>query len=134
MIRVAKVDADRVGSFLGSACAVHCALSGLALASVSFLGAGFWADERLEYAFIGLTLCVGSFAALRGFQRHRSWRPAVLFVTAVALVVSAHLMREEAGSTVLRAITSVMAVGGALTLVAFHRINNRMCRACQCEH
>lgn len=129
-----KVDADRVGSFLGTACAVHCALSGIALASISFLGSAVWMDERLEYAFIGATLTVGSFAALRGFRRHRSWRPALLFVTAFALVVSAHLMGHDRREGVLRAITTMMAVGGALTLVLFHRMNNRLACGCGREH
>ncbi|RYG31415.1 MerC domain-containing protein [bacterium] len=133
-MRTLKLNADRVGTFLGTACAVHCALSGLALASLSVLGASFWADERLEIGFIGLTLTVGSFAALRGFQRHRSWRPAVLFVTAVALVISAHLMGHAQENPVLRALTTVMAVGGALTLVLFHRLNNRMCGSCGTTH
>lgn len=129
-----KLSADRVGTLLGTACAVHCALSGLALASLSVLGAAFWADERLEIGFIGLTLSVGSFAALRGFRRHRSWRPAVLFVTAIALVISAHLMGHAQEDVVLRTLTTIMAVGGALTLVLFHRLNARMCGPCGTTH
>ncbi len=129
-----KINADRVGTLLGTACAVHCALAGLAFASLSVLGSAVWTDERLELAFIGLTLCVGSFAALRGFRRHRSWRPAVLFVTAVALVSAAHLMGHEHENVLLRALTTFMAVGGALTLVLFHRLNARMCGPCQRTH
>ncbi|MER3496847.1 MAG: hypothetical protein C4320_08850 [Armatimonadota bacterium] len=131
LMNVRRWDVDRVGSVLGSACAVHCALSGLALASISFLGAGFWMNERLEYAFIGTTLCVGTFAARRGFLRHRSWRPALLFVTALSLIVSAHLIGREGQVIFLRIVTSMMAVGGALTLVIFHRVNQCLCRNCE---
>lgn len=131
---ILKLDADRVGTWLGTACAVHCALSGLALASLSVLGGAFWADERLEIGFLALTLCVGSFAALRGFRKHRSWRPAVLFVTALALVGSAHLMGHEHGHAFLRVLTTLMAIGGALTLVLFHRLNDRLYGPCGRTH
>ena len=129
-----KVNADRIGSVLGTVCAVHCALSGLALASVSVLGSAFWTDHRLEYAFLGSALCLGSFSALRGFRQHRSWRPAVLFVTAMSLVGAAHLMGHEVHGTALRALTTLMAVGGALTLVLFHRLNARLCGPCARVH
>jgi len=112
---------DQLGSVASFACAVHCALTGLALGVLSSAGLGFVGNPILEFLFIGSTVALGLWAVVRGYRLHHSWHPPVLFLCGIAMIFLAH--KNEPGW-----VFSVL--GGAL-LITFHWINQKLTRQCR---
>jgi threonine/homoserine efflux transporter RhtA len=126
MARSLRLDLDRMGAVASIVCAVHCAITGVALGLLSVLGLGFFGSEPVEYGFLALTGTIGVFAAAHGYRRHRSLYPAVLFLAGLLCWFVSHFAfrHETLGGT-------LFAVGGGLCLVAYHVVNQRLAHACQ---
>ena len=116
---------DRVGIIVSGACAVHCTLLPLLIVALPVLGLGRWLDDRLEWAFIVTTACVGATAHLRAYIRdHRHVAPGLIFAIGFSLLLCARLFLEEH-----RLGPYTVGVGGVLA-AASHYANLRMCRCC----
>ena len=54
-----RIDLDKAGATASLACAVHCALMPLVVTLLPLVGLGFLADERTEWALLGLSAPAG---------------------------------------------------------------------------
>jgi hypothetical protein len=117
---VNKPNVDQLGSVASFACAIHCAVSGVALGVLSSVGLGFIGHPVLEVLFIGSTVSLGIWAVVRGFRIHHSWNPLLLFLAGLSMIVLAHL--NEPG-------WMFSVIGGAV-LIAFHWTNQRLTSRC----
>jgi len=137
-----RVDLDRVGAWASAACAVHCLLTSVALGVLGVIGLDWLGSLTSEIAFFGTAIVVGSFAVFQGYHRHRSWIPALILACGLSMVVVSHFVLGgghaqhgiEAGHAEapwLKALTTILSVGGGLTLVAFHITNARL-GSCRC--
>lgn len=115
---------DRMGTWLGMACAVHCLALPLFIGVLPFLGLQFLADEGIEIGFIGIGVTFALLAALWGVRRHGALRVAAAFAAAVGVLLLGFRIGEE---TVEGRV--VMAIG-ALALVLSHRTNRKLCASC----
>ena len=116
-----RPNVDQMGSVASFACAVHCALSGVALGALSASGLGFIGHPIIEGLFIGSAVALGLWAAIRGFKIHHMWKPPALFFAGMFAIVLAHV--SEPGW--------VFSVLGGTLLIAFHWINQRLTNQCR---
>ena len=121
---------DKVGAFASAACAVHCLLTGIAFSVLSVTGLSFLGSEAAEISFFSVAMVVGSFAIYSGFKKHRSCIPAAIFCFAIMVLILAHAVPAIKASL----LGTVLAVSGGLILVAFHLVNHRLPKRCECEH
>lgn len=121
-------------------CAVHCLLVGVALSVLSVLGLGFLGSRTAELAFFGLAIVIGAFAIYAGYQHHRSFKPALLYLAGIALVAISHffLGRHDHQAAQEATLTTILSVMGGLSLVSFHVVNTKLSQACHggchCPH
>ncbi|CAN5535626.1 hypothetical protein BH11ARM2_BH11ARM2_31520 [soil metagenome] len=127
-MRAIKLDADKLGQIAGTACAIHCAITGVALGVLSVVGLDFLGSETSEFFFIGITFCLGVWALVHGVRKHRSWVPAIVFISALTCIVGAHLVSHQSVPGV------ILSVVGGLGLVSFHILNQRYGKVCACGH
>lgn len=129
------MNVDKVGAIASMICAVHCALTGLALGLLSIVGLGFLGSPTAEVAFIGTALVLGTWAVVHGLKKHHSYLPALIFITGlVSLVLSHFVFGHNHGGTepqpLAATITSVL---GGLCFVSFHIVNFRLQKKCGCQ-
>lgn len=121
---------DRIGACASTLCAVHCLLTALALGLASMGWLGFLGHPVLEAAFLGVAVAVGLAAAIHGLKRHGSFRPALLFLLGLTLILVAHFGFGHEGHTIVSGILSAL---GGLSLVLFHLVNQRLGRGLRIE-
>lgn len=121
---------DKVGAIASAACAVHCLVTGVAFGVLSVTGLSFLGSAGAEIAFFAVAILVGSYAIYSGHRKHGSWIPAAMFISALGILFVSHGI-PSVHETLWGTITAVM---GGLTLVAFHLVNSRLPRRCECEH
>ena len=117
---------DRIGTYLSFACAIHCALTPLAVALLPFLALKSASHEIIHKGVIlvSVILAVGGFCW--GVRRHKDWRLLLLIGSGIVL-----LAFSQFGSYVH---AEMVASGGALCLAASHWINRQLCKRClRCE-
>ena len=118
---------DRVGTYAGLLCAVHCGLLGVAPALIAVAGLGSLWSPTAEWFAIAVAATFAFFGAVLGFRRHRrSWIPA-LFLLSVLWMLGARWLEHEGYSGPWFAIAC--ALGGLGTAIA-HFVN----RQCGVEH
>lgn len=115
---------DRLGTWVGAACAVHCLMLPLVVGVLPLLGLQFLAEEGVEYAFLGVASLVALLSALWGLRRHGALRMVAAFACAIGVVLLGFTIGEETAEGRV-----VMAIG-ALALVASHRANRKLCESC----
>lgn len=113
---------DRLGAFLGLACAIHCIAMPLLLGVLPALGLGFLADHTFDLVIVVLASIFAFFAARSGLRSHGDRRIVKGFVAAVLLLALGHLVGED---TLVGRIPSVL---GGLTLAVVHFLNLRASR------
>lgn len=115
--------ADRVGTGLSLACAVHCAalplFAGWAGLGRTHAPGGLW----LEAGMIGGAAVIGAFTLSAGYRRHRRVLPLFLLTAGLAILSAAHL---EA----LHSVEATAGVIGALLLLAAQWSNRRCASGC----
>lgn len=122
---------DRIGAVAGTVCAVHCALTGVALALLGTVGLGFLGSPWFDWLFVGIAIVVGSYAVFHGIRRHKSYLPSLFFVCGLAFVVVARLLHsnhdaETGHSEPHNPWLTGLSVLGGVCLVAFHWLNSRL--------
>lgn len=111
-------DVDRAGSVASTLCAVHCVLSGVLLGVLSSIGAGFLASETVEIGFLVLAGVFGVWALFRGWGRHSSFFPAILFSIGAGLLIASHMSVHH----------WILSATGGIFLVLFHLLNHFLIR------
>ncbi|MBL8088280.1 MAG: MerC domain-containing protein [Chthonomonas sp.] len=133
-------DPDKIGMIAGTACAIHCVLLGLVASILPFVGLSFLSSTWTDVLFFGIALVVGPMAIFRGIRAHHSWKPAIVFVLGLSLIVGAHTLFGHSHGPVSHPtqaghIAKVFAsVLGGVLLVTFHVWNLRLARAHVCSH
>ena len=98
---------SKAGSIASLICAVHCAMTPLALLALPVIAAhswdgldgilgAFWA-EKTEWVFLSVIALLAGFGLLATYPRHRDIRPTVLTVVGLFVLTVSHLW-VEAGS------------------------------------
>jgi hypothetical protein len=118
---------DAVGATASLACAVHCAATPLALTLLPFAGLTFLADERIEWALVGLSTLLGLASLCLGYRLHRSRQGVAVLAVGVALLA---LGRVAEARDVEPWGVPLVVIGG-ISVAAAHLVNRRLCRACR---
>ncbi|MCA9472346.1 MAG: MerC domain-containing protein [Nitrospirales bacterium] len=125
---------SKAGSLASLVCAVHCALTPLALLALPVIAAHSWDGldvilggflaETTEWFFVGIISLLAGFGLLATYPLHRDIRPAYLTAVGLLCLVLSHvwMVPSSAGEIVLDVI-------GA-SLIAFAGFWNR--RLCHC--
>ena len=114
---------DRVGMFVSTACAVHCAALPLLL---TVAGLGWLGDERFEWSIIIFSFAVASVRLFHSFfEQHRRRDALYLFLLGAAFILAAksELLEFSHAEAVL------MTIGGSSIAFAHWR-NHQLCGAC----
>jgi hypothetical protein len=119
---------EKVAIWTSAICAVHCALTGLAIGLLSVTGLTFMDSPLVEGLFLGVAVALGGFGLYHGHKRHKSMIPAAIFVGGLACIALSHFAFDH-GS--LAGVS--MAVFGGGALVAFNLVNQRLGGHCGCE-
>lgn len=121
---------DRVSLGLAAACALHCALTPIALVAFPVLAATTLGDEGFHRMMLGLILPSSGLAFTLGCRRHKD--VAVLavgttgLVLLVALALGGHAVLGEVGERLLTVLA-------AAALAISHVRNYLLCRREACE-
>ena len=120
-----KIDAsgfwDKTGAAVSWLCAAHCLLLPAAVAALPAVGLGLLLDERVELAFIALSVLIAAVSLLPAYwKRHRRHSIPLLFAAGLALMTGAHLWLEDA-----LVGKSVALVAGAALISTAHLANLR---------
>ena len=95
---------SKAGSIASLVCAVHCALTPLALLALPVIAAHSWdgldgifgvfLTETTEWVFIAIVTFLAGFGLLATYPRHRDIRPTVLTVLGLLVLAVSHLWIE----------------------------------------
>jgi len=128
---------SRAGSIISLICAVHCALTPVALLALPFLAAHYGISSgaygavfspATEWVFLGVIIVVAGFGVLVTYPVHRDRRPAVLTVAGFLVLLFVRLYLET-GSTVEIAGDLI----GAASIACGGWINRVLCRCHGCH-
>jgi MerC mercury resistance protein len=117
---------DTFGTAASLLCAVHCAVTPVAMASLPLLGLEFIGAEATEYALVGLSIVVGSVSLVLGYRRHRSVPTLAVFSCGLTLLVLGRVTETRG----VEGAGVVSAVAGGCIVATAHIINRRLCRNC----
>ena len=140
-IGMTRVNWDRWGAFASSVCAVHCLLTGVAFGLLSVVGLEFLGSEMAEWAFVLVTVGLGTTALIHGRRKHHSLLPAAIFALGMVFLLISKLAfsHSHAGGPIHAEdfLHTGINVSAGICLVTFHIINQRMQSACggvHCSH
>jgi hypothetical protein len=115
-----KTNWDALGITTSVACAIHCAVLPLVLASLPVLGVNIIDNARFEYGMIGLAFAIGSRALWHGFRKHHhAYRPWLLFFGGILLLLAKQIWHQYEFQIL------PFAVG---LIIGAHVLNYRLCR------
>ena len=136
MIKTLGPRLSKAGSIASLICAVHCAVTPLALLALPVIAAhswdgldgiigAFWADTT-EWMFLGVIALLAGFGLLATYPRHRDSRPALLTACGLVVLMTAHL--ESGGG-----VEIVLDVTGASMIALAGFWNRRLCHHLGCH-
>lgn len=133
---VQRINLDKVGACASAICAVHCALTGLALGLLSVMGLSFISSPIVDVIFVGTAVIVGISAVRHGIRHHKSYIPATIFALGIASIAIGHYTifseaAEKHGHT-HGPFATVFSVTGGVCLVLFHLLNWRLQKGKSC--
>ena len=129
---------SKAGSITSLICAVHCALTPLALLALPVIAAyssgelevilGAFLAQTTEWVFLGVIGLLAGFGLLATYPIHRDARPAYLSGLGLLLLVVSHLwvIPESAGEI-------IMDVAGASLIAWAGFWNRRLCHCLGCH-
>ena len=138
MIKTLGLRLSKAGSIASLICAVHCAVTPLALLALPVIAAhswdgldgilgAFWADTT-EWMFLGVIALLAGFGLLATYPRHRDSRPALLTACGLVVLMTAHLLIESGGG-----VEIVLDVTGASMIALAGFWNRRLCHHLGCH-
>lgn len=119
--------ADRIGAFVGFACAVHCALVPLLIGLVPAMGLGFLEDEALEWGLLATAGVIAGVAIVHAWRRRHPRYIIVGFFIGFALLLAGAIFEEH------RVPSAILSIAGGIALAVSHLKNSR-CHREVCEH
>lgn len=130
---------SQAGSMISLICAIHCALTPLALLALPLLAAHYGGGiegvlsplfgPMAEWLFLGLILVFAGFGVLVTFPLHRDIRPAVLTTVGLLTLLVVRMWVEE-GAT----LETVGKLVGASLIVWAGFLNRSLCHCHGCHH
>jgi hypothetical protein len=129
---------SKAGSIASLICAVHCALTPLALLALPVIAAhswdgldgmfgAFWVDTT-EWVFLGVIALLAGFGLLATYPRHRDIRPALITAGGLLVLTVSHLWIEPGGSQEV-----FLDVSGASMIALAGFWNRRLCHHLGCH-
>jgi MerC mercury resistance protein len=115
---------DRLGTSVSSVCAIHCAIMPFAVTTLSFLGFGFLADERVERTILLVSIALASASVCWGIRIHGQRRILLLFGAALLLIVTGREFAEGPAETAFVVLGSTLFTCG-------HVLNHNLCQSCR---
>ncbi len=122
-----QIDLDKAGATASLACAVHCALMPLVVTLLPLVGLSFLADERTEWALLGLSALLGSSSLALGYREHRKRQALLILSLGLTALVTGRILEERHFE--MAGVLGV--VLGGCTVAAAHFINRRLCLTCR---
>ena len=129
---------SKAGSVISLVCAVHCALTPLALLALPLLAAQYgWGVEGFlsplfgplaEWLFLGLILVFAGFGVLVTFPVHRDSRPALYTAVGLLMLLSVRVLVEEGSS-----VETAGKLMGASLIVWAGFLNRSLCHCHGCH-
>ena len=121
---------DKIGTIASMACLVHCIATPL-LFSVFAVAAQFIPSEQHIHRVLAVPVClIGIYAMRSGFKRHQRLWPTVLMVVGLSLIVAGAVWGEQMPNRVVEVGVTML---GSACMIAAHRMNHKMCKACACH-
>lgn len=121
-----SLDPDHWGTIASTICALHCAVTGVAVSVLSVVGFTYFQSPILEWGFLGMALGFGGWAAARGYAKHKSWMTLAVFAIGFFLLAGSHLFAPSHGSSGHNGYAELLSVAGGLCLVGFHFLNRKL--------
>ncbi len=129
---------SKAGSIASLVCAIHCALTPLALIALPVIAAGssnglqtvmgaFWA-ETTEWLFLALIGLLAGFGLIATYPRHRDIRPALITAVGLIIFVISHVWVEAGSSKEI-----ILDVLGASLIAWAGFFNRRLCHHLGCH-
>ncbi len=119
-------------------CAIHCALTPIALLALPILAAnidggleatiGAFAAQTTDYLLFGLIAILAGFGLLATYPLHRDRRPVIRTALGLGIMLSAHLFLEEGSAG---EIGLVVVGASVITWASF--LNRQLCHCQGCE-
>jgi len=138
MINTLGPKLSKAGSIASLVCAVHCALTPLALLALPVIAAhswdgldgmvgAFWADST-EWMFLGVIVLLAGFGLLATYPRHRDIRPAFITAGGLLVLIVSHLWIESGSNQEV-----FLDVTGASMIALAGFWNRRLCHSLGCH-
>jgi hypothetical protein len=138
MINTLGPKLSKAGSIASLVCAVHCALTPLALLALPVIAVHswdgfdgmlgvFWADTT-EWMFLGVITLLAGFGLLATYPLHRDVRPALITGGGLLVLTVSHLWIESGGSQEV-----FLDIAGASMIALAGFWNRRLCHRLGCH-
>jgi len=129
---------SKAGSIASLICAVHCAVTPLAILALPVIAAHswdgldgvlgtFWA-EKTEWVFLTVIALLAGFGLLATFPRHHNIRPTILTILGLVVLIISHLWIEPGSGTEI-----FLDVLGASLIAWAGFWNRRLCHHLGCH-
>lgn len=115
-----KINWDALGITASLACAIHCAILPLFLASLPLFGINIIENIAFEIGMIIVAFVIGSYALWHGYrQHHHSFVPLLLFSTGMIFLILKQFFLQY---------HNILLVPAVILIVLAHLLNYRNCR------
>jgi len=132
------VKLSKAGSITSLICAVHCALTPLAILALPVIAAHSWNGldgllggflaQTTEWVFVGIIGVLAGFGLLATYPLHRDVRPAIVTIFGLGTLTISHLWVEPGGP-----IEIFLDVLGASVIAVAGFWNRRLCHHLGCH-
>ena len=129
---------SKAGSITSLICAIHCALTPLAILALPVIAAHSWNGldrilggflaQTTEWIFVGVIAVLAGFGLLATYPLHRDVRPALLTTLGLGILTASHLWIEQGGP-----IEITLDVLGASVIAFAGFWNRRLCHHLGCH-
>ena len=115
-----RINWDAIGITTSVACAIHCAILPLFLASLPLFGIDIIENHTFEYGMIFLALIIGVYSLWHGYKKHHhSYLPLVIFILGMMFLFLKQLWHD---------LHLYLLVPAVVFIIAAHYINYKLCR------
>ena len=98
----------------------------LVVTLLPLVGLAFLADDRIEWALVGLSAVLGVASLCLGYRQHRSRRALALLAAGLGLLASGRIAEGQGAH---RWGVPLVVLGG-VGVAASHLLNRRLCQTC----